>query len=271
MKTIVVASDLSAQSEPALHRAIALAAETHARVIVLLVREQSLSPESAAEGHARLRTDIATAPGAAQLAVTTEVISGKPWRVIPDFATQAGADLLVLGLHRKRMIFEVLRETTLERILRRASLPVLVARNAAARPYHTILAATEFAPSSAAALACAARIAPNADFYAIHALQVPLLPPRGISRKDAAEQALAEAEAARAEWRTYPGLPPALHTPEIIEGGVHQVVRFRLDELRPDLLTIGAQGPSGDDPAELGYFARDFIREPPCDLLIARG
>ena len=138
--------------------------------------------------------------------------------------------------------------------------PVLIAHLPPDRSYRQVLLATDFSPGSAAALITAARIAPGAEFHAIHALQVPL----GRDR-DAAQE---KAEAACAAFLATPGLPPLAEPPEIVPGGVHQVLAYRHEELGADLLCLGAS--SGADPGRLGNYARDLMRAPPSDMLVAR-
>ena len=101
----------------------------------------------------------------------------------------------------------------------------------------------------------------------MHALHLPLgaIFKRGQADSDAA---LSRAEAARRDFLALPGLPTLAEPPEIVPGGVHQVLNFRSEELDADLVVIGAH--SGRTPDELGSYARDLMRAPPTDLLVAK-
>jgi nucleotide-binding universal stress UspA family protein len=72
----------------------------------------------------------------------------------------------------------------------------------------------------------------------------------------------------RTAFLSAPGLPELAETPEIVVGGVHEVLAFRQAELGADLVCIGTH--SGRDPSRLGNYARDLMRAPPTDLLVAK-
>lgn len=199
--------------------------------------------------------------------VEVRLLQGAIDTALSDLAEDEQALMLVLGLHRERRVLDVLRLTTMERIVLAAMVPVLIAHQRPCEPYRRVLAPTDFSPASAAALRQAAQIAPDASFHAIHALQLPL--GARFSPGDAAtDAALTRAEQLRAAFLALPGLPDFAELPEIVPGGVHEVLRFRQNELRADLLCIGTH--SGRDPSQLGNYARDLMRAPPTDLLIAK-
>ena len=144
---------------------------------------------------------------------------------------------------------------------------MLIAHDTPVRPYARVLGAVTFAPASVRGLALAARLAPEAELHAIHALQLPL--GARLGPEPATDSApMAEAEARRAAFMRADGLPARLPLPEIVPGGVHEVLNFRMAELDPDLLVIGSQ--SGRDPGALGNYARDLMRAPPADVLVAK-
>jgi nucleotide-binding universal stress UspA family protein len=191
------------------------------------------------------------------------LLDGPPDRHISALATKLGAQLVVLGLHRERRILDALRLTMMERITLGVSCPVLIAQDRHAQPYHRVLAALSFDRAGRIGLNMAARLAPNAEFQAIHAVQ------QNLGEKIAGqESAMIAAKAQRTAFLQHTDLPPALHMPELVQGGVHEVLRFRMEEYRPDLLVIGSN--SGKNPARLGNYARDLMRAPSCDVLVAR-
>jgi len=199
--------------------------------------------------------------------ITIVVRQGPVAATIAQLASDHGAGLVVLGLHKERMVLDTLRLTTMEQITLAVPCPVLVAHRQDVTPYRRVLGAVTFAPASAHAMATAARLAPDAEFHAIHALEMTSRDRRaGTSLHDSA--VMTEAELLRDAFMQMPNLPPALHRPEIIPGGVHEVISYRIDELQPDLLVIGSH--SGRNPNTLGNYARDLMRAPPTDLLIAK-
>ena len=199
--------------------------------------------------------------------VEVRLLHGPVSAALSDLVAQEAALMLVLGLHRERRVLDVLRLTTMERIVLAATVPVLIAHQRPREGYRRVLAPTDFSPASAAALRMAARLAPDASFHAIHALQLPL-GARFSPGDTATDAALTRAEQLRAAFVAMPGLPEFAEPPEIVPGGVHEVLSFRQNELRADLLCIGTH--SGRDPSQLGNYARDLMRAPPADLLIAK-
>lgn len=222
-----------------------------------------------------LRARIQTNPEAALQALAHDLGPGVEVRLLhggvdvalAELADEEAAMLLVLGLHRERRVLDVLRLTTMERIVLAATVPVLIAHQRPRDGYRRVLAPTDFSPASAAALRMAASIAPRARFHGIHALQLPL-GARFSPGDTATDAALTRAEQLRAAFLATPGLPDFVEPPEIVPGGVHEVLAFRQNELRADLLCIGTH--SGRDPSQLGNYARDLMRAPPTDLLIAK-
>lgn len=250
----------------AAQRGPSLAPTGRHRVRPLLARlglvGRAMTPEAAAE---RLRMLAGQLPVKAEV----RVLRGPPETAIAEAATSLGAGLLVLGLHRERRVLDSLRLTTMERIVLAAPVPVLIAHHAPERPYTKVLALTDFSPGSAAALRMAARIAPAARFHAVCALP-PLLPlVTAVAGADTPpDDRLTQAELVRAAFLALPGLPDFVAPPVLVPGGVHEVLDFRRQELGPDLVCIGTH--SGKEPGRLGHYARDLMRAPPTDLLIAK-
>ncbi|SDX23354.1 universal stress protein [Roseicitreum antarcticum] len=199
--------------------------------------------------------------------IACRVAKGTPEDVLSALVAELGADLLILGLHRERRVLDTLRLSTMERILLGSDCPVLIAHQPPTQAYATVLGAVDFGPASARALVVAGQIAPGARFHAIHALHQPLRDKFSPGDPDDTTGMIQAAMLRKAFCET-PGLPAALDTPEIIPGGLYEVLMFRLDELRPDLLAIGTQ--SNRIEGALGHYARDLMRAPPTDMLIAR-
>lgn len=265
---ILAATDLSPRSAHVPGRAAALAATLGARLILAHVgpdegnRPVHLPPLGRARAKAEDLDAIAASCGA-----EPRRLIGEPAAVLAELARTEEAALIVLGLHRERRVLDVLRLTTMERIVLQSPCPVLIAQWPADHAYDRVLAPTDFSAASGAALTMAGRIAPTAQFHAVHALHLPLgaIFKRGSHETDAA---LARAAKRCAAFLAMPGLPALAEPPEIVPGGVHQVLAFRSQELGADLVAIGAH--SGRDPGALGNYARDLMRAPPTDLLVAK-
>jgi nucleotide-binding universal stress UspA family protein len=259
--TILAATDGTARSRAVLGRAESIARNWDARLALVHVRKPAntrfrLRPKRVSEPD--LAEDLLRHGGERE---DLHMLDGPPSDNIVELAHRLGAALVVLGLHRERRVLDALRMTTMERITQGLACPVLVACTHPPRPYHKVLAALSFDPICAPDLASAARLAPDAVFRAIHAI-----PPRAADTKERRAQAMQRAEALGATYMNCPGLPADMPRPEIVAGGVHEVLHYRMSEFRPDLLVIGSH--SGRDPARLGNYARDLMRAPPTDVLV---
>lgn len=264
--SILAATDLSDRSAHVVGRAAILAKTLGARLHLVHV-----GPDEAAGRFGLGRSKGSPATQLAALAeaqnATLHLLSGDPAEALATLAAQENAALIVLGLHRERRVLDLLRLTTMERIVLAAPCPVVIAHQPPTQDYAQVLALTDFSTSSAQAMAMAARIAPRASFHAVHALILPIGKAFKPGSRDT-DRALDSAESRKRAFLAFPGMPTFAEDPEIVPGGVHQVLAFRQSELDADLVCIGAH--SGRKPDALGNYARDLMRAPPTDLLVAK-
>lgn len=139
---ILVPVDFSKRSEEALDRAVQLAREGGAELVLLhvveipylpgiygMVAEEDYADASTIEerAEARLRT---FASRAERLGIQTTVLagSGRPAEYIVDFARESMADLIVMGSHGLTGLDRFLMGSVTERVLRTAHCPVLVVK-----------------------------------------------------------------------------------------------------------------------------------------------
>ena len=288
---IIAASDGTPRSAHVIGRSAALAALCGMRLVVAHVEgdrsgkaERRASPESEPRALGRLGRKLAArapalATGKRRLDAIAEamrdaglheaprLLQGDPAGAISTLAEEEGAALLVLGLHGERRVLDALRLTTMERIVLATKTPALIAHQPPRRDYAQVLALTDFSPASAAALALAARLAPKARFHALHMLTLPL-GARFTPDDPACDAAITQAEQAREGFLATPGLPALAEPPLMVPGNLHELLKLRSEEINADLICIGIN--SGRDGGRLGHYARDLMRAPPLDLLIAR-
>lgn len=275
MKHILVATDLSPRADRAVDRAFHLAAESGAALTVISITDDAM-PDRLVEvmstetkNHLKAHCDrLADETGKTY---STAVRQGDPSTEIPEIASEVGADLIVLGLHRKRQFFDTIRETTLERVVRHCAHPVLLVRELADEAYQTILAAADFSPASTAAINAAHAIAPGASLHGLHVVHVPVsVRTETDPRADIGVGFVRDAEDARDRWMDISPLPPTLPAPEIKTGGLTSVFDAEIARLRPDLIAVGAHARFSLTHPVLGSFARELLRHPPADILIAK-
>lgn len=272
MKTFLVATDLSERSDRAVRRAIRIAREHDGRCIVLHVFDDdmpsSLAPRMRVKSEIELNRFVDSEKG--DVDVTARVVSGDPLTVIPDVAREEDVDLVVLGLHRKRRILDQLRETTMERLVRLMSRPVLLVRDHADHPYRKILAPVSYSPACATALSAARTLAPDAEIASFHAIYLPFTGLTGEKPGGPMDRELtAEAEAQRKDWCDAQGLSDELCAVSPVTGSLYELIDAQIEIHHPDLLALGAHTRSGFSPYTLGSFAAQLVRYPPADILLA--
>jgi nucleotide-binding universal stress UspA family protein len=274
MKHILVATDLSPRADRAVGRAFRLADAHGARLTVLTVMDDAMPDRLAKvmrpETEAHLKSFCDSLSDDSRIAHVTRVAQGDPSQVIPETAAVIGADLVVLGLHRTRGFLDAIRETTLERTLRLTMEPVLLVRDPADHDYATVLAAVDFSPASTAAIGAVHRLAPAATIHGFHAVPVEI--PRGgkFDPLPTTDHDMRDAEDARARWMDITALPGGMAPPRILSGGLDAVLDAEVARLKPQLIAVGAHARFSLTHRMLGSLARDLVRDPPADLLVAR-
>lgn len=257
---ILVAHDLSPEADLALQRAALLARQTDARLSVLHVLDEHADESQARE---YLQACLA-AEGHAEL---------KPWirrgRPVEETLTQASgleADLLVLGQHHRQSP-QGFAGTTLERILLGCPIPLLLAI-VPVQPYARALAALDYSRCASRALQTAWRLMPAAaELTALNIHEV-----AEIHSPDADELALQQElfgqliEDLRQEL---PSNGALLHS-SLRHGERSNCLDAAIGELQPQLLALGSHSRGEMSSALLGSLTRQYLDQPPCDILIAR-
>ena len=277
-KHILVATDLSPRADRAVFRAVRLAREHHARLTFVHVQDDALPDDLllTRQADATRQLDRFAAHVADGLTYTTLPLIGTPSEVLLDTIDDLSPDLLVLGLHRPRAVLDEWRETTAQRVTRMTDCPVLLVRDPDDHAYATTVAATDFSPAATAALNLGHSLAPKATLTPVHALHIPydgLLGAGGavaMASNSISQTFRAEAQHADAEWRATHALPVTLGHTLFPEAGPMLAISNAITETDAHLVTVGAHGRPGAHRSFLGSLATDLMRDPPCDVLIAR-
>jgi nucleotide-binding universal stress UspA family protein len=278
MKTLLMATDLTARSDRALQRAIALAEQHDAQLEIIHVVDDS-PPQSIIARHeemakAALESQVRALSIATKTAITTRIVRGQDFLDILARAEELDADLIILGFHR-HATRELFRGTTAERIIRLGYLPVLVVRQPVVGPYQRVLVGVDFSTHSRCALRCAAELAPQAEFQLLHATHVPF---KGFIGRETARQIAQHEEekfkrmAEEELQQLTVTLSKPLSRAQIVvkEGIIHGVLHQQVQEFNPDLIAIGTHGRSGIANAMLGSVAEDLLSAAPTDVLAVK-
>lgn len=277
MKTLLMATDLTARSDRALERALRIAGEHGASLTVVHVIDADLPASLAdAQGQAAtraIREHIAASTAAVRPRVSVEVAFGRAYAVIVEMSEAIEADLIILGLHREDAFKDMFRGTTAERVIRAGNVPVLLVKERTDDPYRRIMVGVDFSVYSRRAVEFAVRFAPAGRFHLVHAFDVPFKgflygadTRREVSKQHETQfQKMVEAEMATF-LSTLQAKAPKLDR-IMQEGTVHEVIHRQVESLKPDLLVVGTHGRTGVAHALLGSIAEDLLRVPPCDVL----
>ncbi|MDP3227836.1 MAG: universal stress protein [Acidovorax sp.] len=288
LRSVLCATDLESDSGCAVARATWLArqhgAELHALHVVggsaMDSLRQWLGAESSAEQAlvARARDDLnkmlAPVLHAAGVRAHAVVLTGAVPDQVIAAAHRVGAELLVVGAGRTKVLRRVVLGSTADRLLRRGHRPVLVARQAAVGDYARVLVAVDFSCWSPGCLAWAQRIAPQAHCVLHHVWSVPFEEKLRFAGVDEATvQAYEQAAQAAAHRRLHDlaaqaGLSASAWTPSLVRGDAGLATVQSAQELDCDLIVIGKHGGNAAQDLLLGSVTRQILCESMQDVLV---
>lgn len=261
---ILVAHDLSPEADLALHRGAQLARQNQARLSLLHVLDKKAEPAVERQAREYLQARL-RAHGYDTL---------EPWirrgQATEEVLTQARGlevDLLVLGRHHRQSP-QGFAGTTLERILLATPAPLLLVIGEADAPYGQALAALDFSPCASRAMQCAWALLPDgAELHALNVHEVAEIhapDTEGMElQQELFEQLIEDIQAQLPKKDVQ--LSYSLH-----QGERENCLESAIDEVRPQLLALGGHSRGELSSALLGSLTRQFLDQPPCDVLVAR-
>lgn len=181
---ILLATDLTSQGDRALDRAVQLAREWHAELHI--VHAVNAAPPAVPAGvnpvdylqrypPARdevlrvMRRDLGTDELGATVHVEEHLA---PAAAILAVAERERCELIVLGESRQRLLGPII-ESTVEQVVRKSPVSVLVVRSRPRRPYRHLLVGTDFTDEAQQALVFSARLFHDASITLMHAYSMP--------------------------------------------------------------------------------------------------
>ncbi|MGO4910357.1 universal stress protein [Pseudorhodobacter sp. W20_MBD10_FR17] len=279
IEQLLLATDFTSRSELALDRALVLASGQADKIGALHVIDDTVSTallrgeESAAPPILAELFDARLEPDAPRPKIL--IRKGDPFEEILAAADDRGDDLIIMGAPRRRRFLESLRGTTLERVLRASSRPVLSVRGPAKTHYRRVLFATDLSEASGFALQTAGCLGllDGIHITAVHALWPPvphMVADRRIPSDLAQKQMAAEKAEAKREMEGFLSgltLGPLRIDSRVIEGTPHMAIRDCIPDFSPDLVVLGTRGRSGILRLMLGSVAEDLLSWLPVDVL----
>lgn len=277
LESILVASDLSSRSKPAVQRAVQLAEGSGAVVCVLHVVEEDLLEDRmrheirSAEDYLSDQIAGLGAPSQAEVAVVT----GHAFHAIGEEARAREADLIVMGAHRRQFLRDVFVGTTIERVTRTAGRPVLMANCKTGERWRKVFIATDMSDSSghAARKAHELGLLDHADVTFVHGyapITRQMMTHAGIPADRVREEAEREFQSTRRDLGRFIqslDLGDLSYNARIIEGVGADAIAGLVEQAKPDLLVIGTRGLSGVKRLFLGSVAQELMGSVDVDVL----
>jgi len=274
-RKILLATDLTPASDRAFDRAVALAQEWDAELVVLHVVESTAARPWGMDVRMRnvnTEMDRLVRSAAVSRKIARHTIIGDPAERTLTHARDIGCDLLVTGPAHGKIVGEKLLGSTAARIVRRATMPVLAVRRRPEGPYRSIVAAVDFSSASQAALLSGRALFPSSRMTALHAYHVtPNWSGRNAERSldvieaEARQKAIAEAERDMSDLVAAAGAP-AIAT-ALVEGDPERALSDYVDKNWPDLVVAGTHGRSAIENDTIGSIAELLLMTLPCDIL----
>ena len=278
MKQILVASDFSERSNRAVRRARQLAQEQGAQVLLLHVvdddRPQRLVAGEAAAARELLEQTLGTMLH--DVHGKADVVLGDPFDRIAKVARNIGADLIVMGAHRRQILKNIFVGTSIERVIRENVAPVLMVNSEGTGPYQRALVAVDLSEQSAHALqvARALHILHRAQVVVVHAFDVVAaskLAFAGVAA-DRVESHRHEAAAiARSELVQFLADLELGNEPydiRVKEGGAARVILETAIDTAADIVIMGTHGRTGIPKLLLGSVTDETVGHLDRDILV---
>ena len=276
-RRVMLATDLTPACDRAFDRAVQLAQEWDAELIICHVIESSaLRPWGIEQRVRNTRAELDRLVSSSPIARTVprHIVVGDPANRTLEHARQIDCDFLVTGPAHGKVLGEKLLGSTAARIMRRASQPVLSVRRRPQGPYKTIATAVDFSSASKSVLAAGRTLFPGAQLTALHAFVVSPNwtgpnADKSIDFVEAEERArvMRESEQDMADLVGALGSDAGSINTILLEGEPDISIVSYVEKHWPDLVIAGTHGRSGAHDDTIGSVAELLLMTVPCDVL----
>ena len=276
---ILAATDFSTRSNRALRQAGLLAQAGRAQLHVVHVVDDDQPEELVGmekrEAERLLSEQVNSMPELRGTQPHPMVVAGDPFDGILRAAAAIKPDLIVMGSHRKQLLLDIFVGTTIERVMRKGSYPVLMVNFEAQRRYERVIAPIDMSDASAHAIrvALSAGLIGDKGATLLHAF-VPLA--RGKMFVAGSDQASIDSYVASERQRAMDELATFLVANDLKhgrwslraeEGAPMEIISRATSELHPDLLVMGTHGRSALVKALIGSVTEEALRSLNVDIL----
>lgn len=276
---ILAATDFSTRSNRALRQAGLLAQPGNAQLHIVHVVEDDHPEELISiekrEAERLLNEQAASMPELSGVQPRLMVVTGDPFDGILKAAAGVNADLIVMGSHRKQLLLDIFIGTTIERVIRNGSFPVLMVNHEAQRKYENVVAAIDMSDASAnaARVALSTGLISDKGATLLHAF---VAVGKGKFFVAGSDQASIDSYVASERQRAVDELAAFLvandlkrtrWTLHVEEGGPMEIISRAVSEMHPDLLIMGTPGRSALSKILLASATEEALRSLNVDIL----
>jgi nucleotide-binding universal stress UspA family protein len=275
----LAATDFSTRSNRALRQAGLLAQSGGAQLHVVHVVDDDQPEElirmETREAERVLREQVASMSELQGVDARPMVTTGDPFDGILRAAAETQADLIIMGSHRKQLLLDIFVGTTIERVVRKGSFPVLMVNHEAQRKYQNVLVATDMSESSAHAIRVGLSLGLIGDnrttlLHAFLALAKGKMFVAAADQDSIDSYIASERQVAMDQLATFlveNDLKQGSWFHQVEEGDAMEVISRAVSDLRPDLLVMGTHGRSGLLRALIGSVTESALRSLDVDIL----
>ena len=278
VQQILVATDRSAMAEEALKRAISLAEEKSAQLIVVHVVEPLFfeSPYTASADLDAIRKQLTEEIDRLNMQACVEYLlfveSGSAAGVIKRNAQKTQADLIVVGSHGKDDIDSNYFGSTTLKLIQRTHIPVLIVKNAVKTVYQNMIAPTNLSDYSKESIQFVNTLFPGTHKKYLYAFQtISKLQAKTYNISDEVADEL-RAINTRDAAKTFAAFVKEVGGGEmgLIEytASINEDLLTYIKEDRADLLVLGSKGVDDLNSFVFGSTASYLLSRSPIDVLV---
>jgi len=275
---ILAATDFSTRSNRALRQAGLLAQPGNVLHIVHVVDDdqpEELVGMEEREAERLLNEQVNSTPERRGTHARPMVVKGDPFDGILRAASEIKPDLIVMGSHRKHLLLDIFVGTTIERVIRKGSFPVLMVNFEAQRAYERVLAPIDMSDASANAVRVALSTGLIGDdgatlLHAFVALTGRKMFAAGSNQEAVDSYIASERERAVDELAAFlvsNGLQDQRWSLRVEHGAPMEIISRGVSEMRPDLLVMGTHSRSTLLKAFIGSVTEESMRSLNVDIL----
>jgi nucleotide-binding universal stress UspA family protein len=287
VQTLIAATDLSPASDTATEQAALLAKQWDAELVLLHVFNDGLwttikalydaerwaGNEPALVVRNRLSQRVHELAEKHAIRVRGETRTGRAASEIAAFGREQNAELLVVGEHGEDWIGDTVVGGTALKVLKRAELPVLLARRPSSADFSNILVATDFSDNATRALQLSVQWFPAARVQLVHAYFVAFegrMRLAGASSEDIERYRAGEFSRATKKIEEQLAAVQAKASVAIFlrRGNPVTVLKEQAERLGADVIVIGKHGGEAWDEKLLGSVTQNVLYHAGCNVLL---